>query len=144
METSYNCTKWCSTRTYQKEKVDSSIVSKDAMNSFNEMFPLARMFPPAVMHTPCGFSKNLFFREKVKPCCFVTFNIMVNHIFPENSIEITQVVQIFFFNINYFYQFLGYFDISLLKRNWWRQHITGDVSITLLSTYIKQVVWHLY
>ena len=36
--------------TYQK--VNGSIVSKDAMNSFNEMFPLARMFPLAVMHTP--------------------------------------------------------------------------------------------
>ena len=28
----------------------SSIVSEDAMNSFNEMFPSARMFPLAVMH----------------------------------------------------------------------------------------------
>ena len=35
--------------TYQN--VNSSIISK-VMNSFNEMFPLARMFPLAVMHTP--------------------------------------------------------------------------------------------
>ena len=34
--------------TYQK--VDSSIVLKGAMNSFNEMFSLVRMFPLAVMH----------------------------------------------------------------------------------------------
>ena len=33
--------------TYQM--INSSIVSKGAMNSFNEMFPLARMFPLAVM-----------------------------------------------------------------------------------------------
>ena len=91
METSYNCAKWCSSTTYQK--VNSSIVSKGAMNSFNEMFPLARVFPLAVMHTPCSFSKNLFSRERVKPCCFVTFNIIVSHICPENFIEITQVVQ---------------------------------------------------
>ena len=44
----YNCTKWCSATTYQM--VNSSVVSKGAMNSSNEMFPLARMFPLAVMH----------------------------------------------------------------------------------------------
>ena len=54
METSYNCAKWCSATTYQK--VNSSIVSKGAMNNFNEMFPLARMFPLAVMHR--GYSKK--------------------------------------------------------------------------------------
>ena len=43
--------------TYQK--VNGSIVSKDAMNSFNEMFPLARMFPLAVMHTPTPPRKKL-------------------------------------------------------------------------------------
>ena len=32
------------------QKVNSSIVSKGAMKSFNERFPLARMFPLAVMH----------------------------------------------------------------------------------------------
>ena len=32
-------------------KVNSSIVLKGAMNSFNVMFPLARMFPVAVIHT---------------------------------------------------------------------------------------------
>ena len=63
------------------------------MNSFNAMLPLARMFPLAVMHTPRGFSKNLVSRKRVKPCYFVTFNIMASHIFPENFIEIIQVVQ---------------------------------------------------
>ena len=41
VETSYNCTKWCSVATYQK--VNSSIISKGAMNSFKEMFPLTVM-----------------------------------------------------------------------------------------------------
>ena len=30
----------------------SSIVSEGVINSFNEMFPPARMFPLAVMHPP--------------------------------------------------------------------------------------------
>ena len=33
-------------------KFNSSAVSKCAMNSFNETFPLARIFLLAVMHTP--------------------------------------------------------------------------------------------
>ena len=40
------------------QKVNSSIVSKGAMNSFKEMFPLARMFPLAVMHRG-GLSLNV-------------------------------------------------------------------------------------
>ena len=32
------------------QKVNSSIVSKGAMNSFKEIFPLVRMFPLAVTH----------------------------------------------------------------------------------------------
>ena len=41
VETSYNCAKWCSVATYQK--VNSSIISKGAMKSFKEMFPLTAM-----------------------------------------------------------------------------------------------------
>ena len=32
------------------QKTNSSIVPKGAINSFKEMFPVARMFPLAVMH----------------------------------------------------------------------------------------------
>ena len=38
--------------------------------------------------TTCGFSKNVLSREKVKPCCFVTFD---NSLFSENLIEIPHV-----------------------------------------------------
>ena len=48
LENSYNCTIWCSAMMYQK--INSSVVSKGAMNKFREMFPLARIFPLAVMH----------------------------------------------------------------------------------------------
>ena len=53
-------------------------------------------------------------KERVKPCFFVTFNIIISHIFPENFIEITQVVLAIFID---FHQFFGFFDISLLQRN---------------------------
>ena len=37
---------------------------------------------------PCGFSKSVSSKDGVEP-----FNIILNHIFPENVIEIPQVVQ---------------------------------------------------
>ena len=42
---------------------------------------------------PCSFSKIVSSKDRVKPWFFVTFNIIISHIFPENFIEITQVVQ---------------------------------------------------
>ena len=41
---------------------------------------------------PCGFSKNVSSKERVKPWFFVTFNIISKHIFLENFIEFPQVV----------------------------------------------------
>ena len=71
-----------------------------------------------VIWLPCSFFKNVSAKEIVNSCFFVTFNIIISHIFP----EIPQVVQ----NISYltilaifidFYQFIGFFYISLLQRN---------------------------
>ena len=42
---------------------------------------------------PCGFSKNVSSKERVNPWFFVTFNIILKHIFPEKFIEFLQVVQ---------------------------------------------------
>ena len=42
---------------------------------------------------PCGLSKNVSSKERVRPRFFVTFNITISHIFRENFIEIPQVVQ---------------------------------------------------
>ena len=36
------------------QKINSSNVSKDAKNSFKEMFPLARMAPLSAMYTSSG------------------------------------------------------------------------------------------
>ena len=42
---------------------------------------------------PCGFSKNVSSKERVKPWFFMTFKIILKHIFPESFIEFPQVVQ---------------------------------------------------
>ena len=44
------------------------------------------------MTPPVVFRKNVSSKERVKPCFFMTFNIIIRHIFPENFIEIPQVV----------------------------------------------------
>ena len=43
--------------------------------------------------SPCGFSKSVSSKERERPWFFVTFNIILRHIFPENFIEFPQVVQ---------------------------------------------------
>ena len=68
----------------------------------------------------CGFFKNVSAKEIVNSWFFVTLNIIISHIFPENFIEIPQVVQkIWRLSLTKlasfidFYQFFGFFDISL-------------------------------
>ena len=39
-----------------------------------------------------GGVKNVFFREMVKPFFFVTFNVIMSHIFSESFIEIPELV----------------------------------------------------
>ena len=41
----------------------------------------------------CKFSKNVSSKQRLKPCVFMTFNIIISYIFPENFIELPQVVQ---------------------------------------------------
>ena len=40
---------------------------------------------------PCGFSKNVSSKERVKTCFLVTFDVIINQIFLENFIKINQV-----------------------------------------------------
>ena len=42
---------------------------------------------------PYGFFKNVSSREKLKPCFFVNFNIIISYNFSENFTEIPQVIQ---------------------------------------------------
>ena len=100
---------------------------------------------------PCSFPKNASSKERVEAWLFVTFNIIITDIFPENFIDIPQVVQniwrlylpilAIFVNLHWFF---GFFDIFLSQRNWWRQLITDDVGIFSLSKYFKQIVEQLY
>ena len=71
-----------------------------------------------------GFLKIVSSKQKVKPWFFVTFKIIIRHIFPKNFIEIPQVVlKLWRISLSVlaifidFYQFFGFFDISLLQRN---------------------------
>ena len=72
----------------------------------------------------CHFSINVSSKERVKPLFFVTFNVIISHIFPENFIEILQIVQnLWIISLSIltifvdFHRFCGFFDISLLQRN---------------------------
>ena len=73
---------------------------------------------------PHGFLEIVSSKQMVTPWFFVTFKIIIRHIFPKDFIEIPQVVQklwrisrsILAIFID-FYQFFGFFDISLLQRN---------------------------
>ena len=42
---------------------------------------------------PCGFSKNVSSKERVKLWFFLTFNTILRHTFLENFIEFPQAVQ---------------------------------------------------
>ena len=74
----------------------------------------------------CGFLKNVSSKERVKPWLFVTFNIILKHIFPENFIEFPQVVQKIWRNslsiLAKFDQFFGFLTLLCYKE-------TNDVSL---------------
>ena len=76
----------------------------------------------------CGYSKIVFSGERVEPRFFVTFNIIISHIFHECFSGRLEEMKIFSFNINYFHWFFRFFDIFLLQRC---QNVTDDVCIFL-------------
>ena len=85
------------------------------------LLTLKRLGGRVNLFPPCGFSKNVSSKERLKPWFFVNFNIILKHIFPENFIEFPQFVQKIWRNslsilaifIN-FPRFFGFFDITLL------------------------------
>ena len=94
--------------------------------------------------SPCGFTKNIFSRERANPRFSVTFNIIISHIILKNVIEIPQIVQKtwrFLSSIlNFFVYFPDFFTFPGYKE-------TNDVSIWQLmsafflpSTYCRWVV----
>ena len=87
-----------------------------------------------ILPSPCCFSKNASFKHVVKH--FFFFLIIISHIFSENFIEISPIVQIIRrFSpsiLTIFIDFFGFFDNLLLQRNSSCQHITDDVTIFFL------------
>ena len=66
------------------------------LKSYLQIWPLKRLQRGSIsLPPPCNFSKNLSSRERVKTCSFfcLNFNIIIRHIFLENFIEISQIVQ---------------------------------------------------
>ena len=81
---------------------------------------------------PCGFPKNMFSKERVKPWVFGTFNIIISQIFPGNFIEIPQVLQkiwryspsilTIFIDFSDFWNFLVAKKLMTSAYNRWYQH----------------------
>ena len=69
------------------------------------------------------FFQRFVFQRKVKSWFFVTFNVFLSHIFPENFIEFSsspsEDMKTFLLFIINFQNFFRLFHISLLQRNWW-------------------------
>ena len=82
---------------------------------------------------PCGFSKNAFSRERLKPCFFVIFDIIISNIIPENFIEIPQVVhKIWRFSFSVLTIFINFLDFLILSNC----NETNDISIKqMLSVF---------
>ena len=101
---------------------------------------------------PVVFPKMRFSEVGWRSAVFVKFKIITRHIFSEKLIEILQVFQkIWRFSssiLTIFIIFL-FFDIFVLQRNWWRQHITNDIFIfslqpTLNSFFNNYINLHWY
>ena len=80
----------------------------------------------SIGHPICTLNVSSRERESVKPWFFIIFNIILSLILLENFISKfhfkssssrLEDMKIFSVNINYFHQFLGFFDISLFEMN---------------------------
>ena len=98
--------------TVSKSRVE---ISHRVIEIFLILKRLGNSLAPSVV-----FFKDVSAKETVNSWFFVTFNIIISHIIPENFIEIPQVVQkIWRLSLTKlasfidFYQFFGFFDISL-------------------------------
>ena len=96
-------------RARDKEKKEKEILKKQVYCSLSQgLFNLAESFLSNTFYSqfkdkiilkilqfdlPCGFSKNVSSKERVKLWFFANFKIILRHIFPENFIEFLPVVQ---------------------------------------------------
>ena len=92
---------------------------------------------------PCGFSKTVSSKERVKHCFFVTFNIIIRHVFPENFIEIPQVVQkiwrISLSAKSFFNKVAALRSAPLLKKRLWHRRFHAIFAKFLRTTTLKNI-----
>ena len=111
-----------------------------SMNKFSHFQPKYAKFtkinslnPKMVWPSPCGFSKNVSSKERVKPWFFVTFSIIMSHIFPQNFIEIPPVIwELWRISLSiYFPDFLHFLVSKKLMasayNNWCQQIFTFNI-----------------
>lgn len=70
--------------------------------------------------TTCGFSKNVFSRERVKLWVLLLFNIIISYFFPGHIIKIlfcSEDIDILILNINYSCHCFEFFYIFSLQKN---------------------------
>ena len=99
----------------------------------------------------CGFSKNLFSRERLKSFFFVTFKIIESHIFPANFNVISQVIQkIWRFSLSIYPIFIDFSNflhflvakklITSVYNRWYQHFFTFDLleigCLTIVQSYI--------
>ena len=97
---------------------------------------------------PGGISRNVSSKARAKLCFFVTFDIIANHIFPENLIDIPQVVlkiwrhslSISAIFVNFYQFFMIFWHFVITKKqttsayNKWCQHFL-TFKIFLMEDY---------
>ena len=95
---------------------------QDYIESITKLKSALGQFDPA----PMAFRKNVSSKVRVKSWFFVTFNIIVSHIFPENLIKnsssCSEDRKNLSVNIGYFHNYLYYLTFCCYKE-------TNDVSI---------------
>ena len=99
-------------------------VEDSSVKNFCSSFNLTSMINKPICYKIWGsiLGTNCVFSKEVEALIFlVIFNIIISYIFPENFIEIQQVVQnLSKFSssiLTIFAQFFGFFDIYLLQKN---------------------------
>ena len=80
--------------TLAAEKLYSIIFTKEYIKFYLTLKRMKGEGRIGQFNLPSGFSKNISSKERVELWFFVTFNIIIIHIFPENFTQIPQVFQI--------------------------------------------------
>ena len=76
---------------FDRKSITVSFLGNSFSNKKFYLITLKRLqrgqFDPSL--SICGFSRNVSSKGRVKPWFFMTFVIIINHIFPENVIKIS-------------------------------------------------------